>query len=214
MVALGRAAAALATRSTEMETTKLQAEVRASRGKGPARRLRAEGKVPAVVYGPGVSPTALSVSPKDLAKALGGEHGRNVVFSLSFDGKDLLAMVRDLAVDPVTRQILHADFYRVTEDLEVNVVVPVTTHGRAVGVQRGGSLKVSFRELPVRTRPGLIPVSVHIDVSKLDIGQTITIAGLDLPEGVIVTLPPKQAVVTVLAESKAKPEEEGAAAAG
>jgi large subunit ribosomal protein L25 len=195
-----------------METTKLQAEVRASRGKGPARRLRAEGKVPAVVYGPGVSPTALSVSPKDLAKALGSERGRNVVFSLSFDGNEVLAMVRDLAVDPVTRSVLHADFYRVTEDLEIHVVVPVTTHGRAVGVQRGGSMKVSFREVPVRTRPGIIPASIHIDVAKLDIGQTITVAGLELPEGVVVTLPPKQTVVTILAEGKGKGEEEAAAA--
>ena len=196
-----------------METTKLQAEVRASRGKGPARRLRAEGKVPAVVYGPGVEPTALSVSPKELEKALSSERKRNVVFSLSFDGKEFLAMVRDVAVDPVTRQIVHADFYRVTEDLVVNVVVPVTTHGRAVGVQRGGSLKVSFRELPVRTNPRNIPVSVNIDVSKLDIGQTITVSGLELPEGVVVTLPPKRAVVTILAESKAAAtEEEGAAA--
>ncbi len=197
-----------------METTKLQAEVRAGRGKGPARRLRAEGKVPAVVYGPGVTPTALSVSPKELTKALGGERGRNVVFSLAFDGNELLAMVREVAVDPVTRRVLHADFYRVTEETEVNVVVPVTAHGRAVGVQRGGSLKVNFREVPVRTRPGTIPVSVNVDVSKLDIGQSISVAGLELPEGVVVTLPPKQTVVTVLEESKAKgPEEEGAAAA-
>ena len=84
-----------------METTTLQAEVRASRGKGPARRLRAEGKVPGVFYGPGVEPTPLTLSPKELTKALRGERGRNVVFKLSVDGKDELAMVKD--VDKIGR---------------------------------------------------------------------------------------------------------------
>ncbi|MGB5695622.1 MAG: 50S ribosomal protein L25, partial [Polyangiales bacterium] len=99
-----------------METTTLQAEVRASRGKGPARRLRAQGKVPAVFYGPGVEPTPLTLSPRELTKALRGERGRNVVFKLSVGGKDELAMVRDLMTDPVTHELLHIDLYRVFED--------------------------------------------------------------------------------------------------
>ncbi len=193
-----------------MDTTSLQAEVRVGRGKGPARRLRAQGKIPAVVYGPALEPTALTVSPKELTKALEGPKGRNVVFTLSFGGKDVLAMIREITVDPVTRVILHADFLRVTDDRLVDVVVPVTTHGRAVGVQKGGKLTVVFRELPIRTVPGSIPVSIDIDVAKLEIGDAITVAELPLPEGVSVSLPAKQTVVGVFEEKKVK-EEEGAA---
>ncbi len=189
-----------------METTKLQAEVRAARGKGPARRLRAQGQIPAIVYGPALEPTALTVSPKELTKALEGPKGRNVVFSLTFDGKDVLAMVRDLTVDPVTRVVLHADFLRVTEDREIDIVVPVTTHGRAVGVQKGGKLTVIFRELPIRTTPGRIPVSIDIDVTKLDINDAVNVANLPLPEGVRVSLPAKQNVVGVFEEKKVQDE--------
>src|SRR5512139_4177380 len=104
-----------------MEKTTMQAEVRAGRGKGSARRLRGEGKLPAVVYGPGLEPTPLTVSPKPLLKALRSEYGRNVVYTLEWNGKKELAMVKDLATDPVTGDLLHVDFYRVTEDSQVLV---------------------------------------------------------------------------------------------
>jgi large subunit ribosomal protein L25 len=198
----------------EMETTSLQAEVRAVRGKGPARRLRAQGQIPAIVYGPALEPTALTLSPKELTKALEGPKGRNVVFTLSFDGKDLLAMVKDLTVDPVTRVILHADFLRVTEDRPIDIVVPVTTHGRPIGVQKGGKLTVVFRELPIRTVPKSIPVSIDIDVAKLDIGGAVTVADLQLPEGVSVTLPKTKNVVGVFEERKTAEEEAAATPAG
>ena len=121
-----------------METTTLQAEVRAGRGKGPARRLRGEGKIPAVVYGPGLEPALLTVSPKPLLKALRGEYGRNVVYVLEWNGKKELAMVKDLATDPVTSDLLHVDFYRVTEESPVVVNVPFQAKGRAQGVRMGG----------------------------------------------------------------------------
>lgn len=193
-----------------METTTLQAEVRDVRGKGPARRLRAQGKIPAIVYGPDLEPTPLTVSPKELTKALEGPKGRNLVFALSFAGKDIYAMVRDLTVDPVTRVILHADFLRVFEDREIDATVPVTTSGRAAGVQKGGKLTVVFRELPVRAVPGKIPVSIDIDITRLDIGDAISVAELPLPEGVSVSLPAKQNVVGVFEERGRGQEEEAA----
>ena len=93
-----------------METTTLQAEVRDTRGKGPARRLRAQGKVPGVFYGPGLEPTPLTLSPKELEKALRGERGRNVVFKLSVGGKDELAMVKDLTKADVVMSL--RNYYR------------------------------------------------------------------------------------------------------
>jgi large subunit ribosomal protein L25 len=198
-----------------METTTLQAEVRASRGKGPARRLRAQGKVPGVFYGPGVEPTPLTLSPKDLEKALRGERGRNAVFKLSVGGKDELAMVKDVTTDPVTQELLHVDLYRVFEDKQIEVNVPLRTHGRAAGVVQGGVLNVTRRSLPVRTTPANIPVSVELDVTRLQLKEAISVEEVSLPPGVECTLPPKLTLVIVVEPRKvAAPGAEEEAAAG
>jgi len=199
-----------------METTTLQAEVRDSRGKGPARRLRAEGKVPGVFYGPGVEPTPLTLSPKELIKALRGERGRNVVFKLSLDGKDQLAMVKDLTTDPVTQELLHIDLYRILEDKALDVNVPFRTYGRSVGVVQGGVLNVTRRVLPVRTTPANIPVSIEVDVTHLGLKDTISVEDIELPEGVECSLQPKLTLVIILEPRKAtaaEVEEDEAAAA-
>ncbi len=186
-----------------METTTLQAEVRDTRGKGPARRLRAQGKVPGVFYGPGVEPTPLTLSPKELEKALRGERGRNVVFKLSVGGKDELAMVKDVTTDPVSQELLHVDLYRVFEDKVLEVDVPFHTHGRAQGVVMGGVLNVTRRTLPLRTTPANIPVSIDVDVTSLNLKDTISVEQIQLPEGVECTLAPKLTLVIVLEPRKA-----------
>ncbi len=199
-----------------METTTLQAEVRAGRGKGPARRLRAEGKVPGVFYGPGVEPTPLTLSPKELTKALRGERGRNVVFKLSVDGKDELAMVKDLTTDPVTQELLHIDLYRILEDKVLDVNVPFRTYGRSVGVVQGGVLNVTRRVLPLRATPANIPVSIEADVTHLGLKDTISVEDIALPEGVECSLQPKLTLVIILEPRKAtaaEVEEDEAAAA-
>ena len=199
-----------------METTTLQAEVRAGRGKGPARRLRAQGKVPGVFYGPGLEPTPLTLSPKELTKALRGERGRNVVFKLSLNGKDELAMVKDVTTDPVTQELLHVDLYRILEDKVLEVNVPFRTYGRSVGVVQGGVLNVTRRVLPLRTTPANIPVSIGVDVTHLALKDTISVEDIKLPEGVECSLNPKLTLVIVLEPRKAtaaEAEEDAAAAA-
>lgn len=193
-----------------METTTLQAEVRDSRGKGPARRLRARGKVPGVFYGPGLDPTPLTLSPKEVIKALEGERGRNVVFKLSVDGKDELAMVKDLETDPVTRELLHIDLYRVFEDKVLEVNVPLRAQGRAAGVVQGGVLNVTRRTLPLRTTPANIPVSIEVDVTHLEIKDTVSVEDITLPEGVECLLRPKLTLAIVLEPRKIVEEEETA----
>jgi large subunit ribosomal protein L25 len=189
-----------------METTTMQAEVRTTCGKGPARRLRKAGKIPAVLYGPGLSPTPLTVPPKDLEKALGSERGRNTVYTLEYDGRSCLAMVRDLAVDPVTRGLLHADFYKVSEDQTVDVHVPFRTSGRAIGMQKGGRLYVLVRTIPVKVPVRSIPTAIEVDVSGLDLDQSVRVRDLPLPEGVVVTLRPDMAVAAVTEPKKLAPE--------
>jgi large subunit ribosomal protein L25 len=196
-----------------METTTLQAEVRDSRGKGPARRLRAQGKVPGVFYGPGVEPTPLTLSPKELTKALRGERGRNVVFKLSVGGKDELAMVKDVTTDPVSQELLHVDLYRVFEDKILEVDVPLHTRGRAQGVVMGGVLNVTRRTLPLRTTPAKIPVSIDVDVTHLNLRDTISVEQVELPEGVECMLPPKLTLAIVLEPRKVVEEAAPEAAA-
>jgi len=191
-----------------METTTLQAEVRDSRGKGPARRLRAQGKVPGVFYGPGLEPTPLTLSPKELTKALRGPRGRNVVFKLSVDGKDELAMAKDVATDPVTQELVHIDLYRIFEDQVLEVEVPFHTHGRAAGVVQGGVLNVTRRTLPVRTTAANIPVSIDVNVTKLNLKDTISVEDVELPEGVVCMLKPKLTLVIILEPRKATAAEE------
>lgn len=202
-----------------MESTTLQAEVRTERGKGPARRLRSQGKIPAVFYGPGLDATPLAVDPKDIEKHLRGPFGRNTLFSLSYAGKTDLAMVRDVEVDPATRAPLHVDFYRVSLDRPIVVPVPLRTHGRAVGVVKGGALNVTRRVVPLQCTPDRIPALIDIDVTDVDLFGTIAVKDLNVPEGTQVMLRPELTIVIVLEDKKAakiaaaEAEEAAAAAA-
>ncbi|MFK8000155.1 MAG: 50S ribosomal protein L25 [Polyangiales bacterium] len=197
-----------------METTTLQAEVRTQSGKGPARRLRMEGKLPAVIYGPGLDPVPLTVDPVTVRKTLSGDRGRNSLFTIPVSGADHLAMVKDLVVEPVSRELIHVDFYLVSKDRPVNAEVLITTSGRAVGVVKGGKLKVSRRTLKIRCTPDKIPSVLNIDVSALDLFETLKVKDLDLPEGVACTLNPEHTIVSVLENKRVEvaAEEETAAA--
>jgi large subunit ribosomal protein L25 len=194
-----------------METQKLQAEIRSEKGKGAARRLRSRGMVPAVIYGQSEGPTSLSVSPAEVKRALSTEYGRNVLIELSLPGREQIAMAKEIQVDPVSRDLLHVDFYRVDPTLPVAVRVPFRPTGRAKGVLAGGEMNVVFREIPVRARPEHIPSFIEGDVTELNINEMLRTRDLKLPEGVQVMLAPDQTVVAVIAERK-KEEVEAVAA--
>ena len=191
-----------------METTTLQVEVRTECGKGPSRRLRAAGKLPGVFYGSGVSSTPLILSPNQVERALQSERGRNVVFKFCLSGDDQLAMVKDLTVDPVTQELLHVDLYRVFEDQELDLMVPFHANGRAIGVVQGGVLNVTRRKIPLRGKPERIPVSVGVDVTELDLKQTLSVKDLTLPEGVVCTLSPDLTLVIILEARRAALDED------
>ncbi|MFW6049881.1 MAG: 50S ribosomal protein L25/general stress protein Ctc [Myxococcota bacterium] len=198
-----------------MERQTLQAEVREERGKGPARRLRKRGLVPAVFYGPETEPTPIAVSPKDVVKVLQTEYGRNTVVKIALDGgREELVICKDLEVDPVTRDILHVDFYRVEPGREVEVEVPFRTKGRAVGVQKGGTLHVTLRVLPVRCTPDKIPATIEVDVAKMEIGDVLRVQDIPLPEGVQVMRAGHRTLATVMAEERRAADDAAEEAAG
>jgi large subunit ribosomal protein L25 len=190
-----------------MESQTLKAEVRTQGGKGPARQLRMKGLIPAVFYGPGKSPASLTVSPADVTKLLGGDFGRNQIVTLEFGGGKELAVVRDLEVDPLSRKILHVDFYSVSRERPVKARVPFVANGRAAGVAAGGVLRVIYRDLPVIGAPDKIPSKIEVDVTALEMHQAIRVKDLALPAGVTVAYPPDRPVVSVETKEKEVPEE-------
>jgi large subunit ribosomal protein L25 len=195
-----------------MQPTTLSTEIRDSRGKNAARQLRAKGRIPAVFYGNGTEPVAISLSPKELSAALSTEVRRNAVLELDVGGQKQLAMVKELQVHPVTRELRHADLYRVTLDSHIVVQVPLRANGKAKGVVAGAELFVLYRELPVRTTPDKIPTVIEVDVTNLDLNETLHVKDLPLPAGVTVALPAERSVISCH-EARKKPDDEADAAA-
>ena len=159
----------------------LEATVRDSRGKNEARRMRADGRVPAVVYGTSggkAESTAISVEPKALRKILHSESGANTLISLKIAGakSDQRVLVKDYQLDPITHQILHADFYQIAMDKVLRITVPITIKGESPGVkQQGGILEYVHRQLEVECLPGDIPEHIEINVGELMLHQGVRV---------------------------------------
>jgi len=190
----------------------LTARVRDGAGKGSARRLRSEGLVPAVVYGRHLeAPVHIAVDPVEVKKAITTPHRLNTLLSLKLDGQpERLVLLKDYQQDPVSREMLHADFIDVRENEQVKVNVPLVLTGRPVGVTEGGILSQSRRELEVYALPAAIPEQIEADVSAMKIAQSLHINDVKLPQGVrvkshvnftiaVVSVPEKEEVVAPVA---------------
>ena len=156
----------------------LEATPRDTFGKNEARRTRRGGQVPAVLYGgDGQGAMPIQVAPKALLKILHSESGQNTLIALKLPGAgDTRVLVRDFQIDPVTHQVLHADFYRVAMDRLIQVTIPVSVRGEPKGVkQQGGLLEFIRREIVIECLPGDIPENVDIDVSELMLHQGIRV---------------------------------------
>ena len=164
----------------------LAARVRDGAGKGSARRLRAQGLVPAVVYGRHLdTPVHIAVDPIEVKKAIATPHKLNTLLTLQLDGQpERLVLLKDYQQDPLSREMLHADFIDVHENEQIKVNVPLVLTGRPVGVTEGGILSQSRRELEVYALPSAIPEKIEADVTNLKIAQSLHINEVKLPEGV------------------------------
>ena len=197
-----------------MEAIKVTASRRDGHGKGAARRLRSEGKIPAVAYGKSLPTQALAIGPEAIKAVLASARGRNTVVTLDVDGKEALTvLLSDYQYHPMSRSLLHADFVQVHLDQPVNVEVPLELLGKAAGITAGGTLRQVFRKLPIRCLPGLIPVKITHDVTSLGLDGHVATKDLNLPEGVAVRLPAEQTVASIVTEIM-RGEEEAAPAAG
>jgi large subunit ribosomal protein L25 len=158
--------------------------------------------VPTIAYGKGLPSTPIAVAPKQVATILRSELGKNTLIELALGGKKLLAMIRDFTLHPVQRSLEHVDFVEVKLDQPVDVRVPLVPLGKAVGVTKGGVLRVVHRVIPVRCLPDRIPVKIETDVTNLELGEHIATQDLKLPPGVAVRLPAEQTLVAVVAPEK------------
>lgn len=197
-----------------MEKVSLSVEKRENTGKGAARSLRRDGMVPAVVYRAGNS-EPIKVNKKELAKIINAVSGEQLMVDLQFsDGGKKLALLKDFQVDPIRNEILHSDFFEVSLTEEVKITVHVSTVGEPIGVKRdGGILQHTLREVEIECLPDKIPGKIEVDISKLEVGQSVHVSDLKFDEGIRVLTDAGDVIVNVIAPIvEAAPAEEAAAA--
>lgn len=169
------------------DTLTLPAETRERGGKGASRALRREGRVPAVVYGGNEEPLSIHVEEKELRRQLGTGHFFNSVVEVEVGGKKVRTLPKDVAFHPVTDRPLHADFLRVAKNAKVHVKVPVVfaNEDASPGLKKGGVLNIVHHELDLVVEADKIPDDIVIDVTGLDVGDSIHIGSIKLPAGAV-----------------------------
>jgi large subunit ribosomal protein L25 len=176
----------------------LVAETRDGTGKGVARKLRQAGRIPAVVYGRKRATQSITVSPEALQKLLRGEAGMNTLIDLSLSGASTTVLVKGLQRDPVRGRYLHADFYEVDLTQKVIVAVPVHLVGKAAGTDFGGILDHPLRELLIECLPREIPQRIDVDVTALQVNDSIHVSDLRLAAGLTIRTDGALAVASVV----------------
>ena len=185
-----------------MEQLNLKVQIRKTLGNGPARVLRREGRMPAVLYGPKIEPVLLSLDIKEFELILKEASVGSVLLNLKIqNGKTAtrVAMIKELQTHPVTGKFLHVDFYEVDMQKKITVKVPVVAQGKSVGVELGGLIQYVRRELEVLCLPTAIPEAIEVDISDLDIGDSIHVEDISLEGDVEIPADTNFTVVTVLA---------------
>jgi len=198
-----------------MERLSINAEKREVQGKGSARSLRREDMIPAVLYREGKA-QSIKLARKELAKLINTISGEQVIVDLHFaGGEKKLALLKDYQVDPVSRELLHTDFFEVSLTETIRVTVHVVAVGEPVGVKRdAGLLQRALREVEIECLPDKIPGKIEIDISKLELGQSVHVSGLKFEEGIKVLTDPGDVIVTVIAPvAEEAPAAEAAVAA-
>jgi large subunit ribosomal protein L25 len=177
----------------------LTVEPREARGRSEVRKLRAEGLLPGVIYGPGIEPVALAVPRSELLRVLHA-HGAHPLVTVKVNGgREYLALVKDLQIDHVRQAALHVDFHRVQEDKPVQTEVEVTLEGTPAGVKLGGILETLIRTVAVEALPRDLPENIVFDVSRMEVGDVARVGDLRAPSGVTILTDGEQTLCSVVA---------------
>lgn len=197
-----------------MEATELKAFTRKETGKGPARRFRMEGSIPAVFYGRGEEAIPLSVNAAELLKVIKAKK-ENIFIKLMIEGEkqmEKLSLIKELQIEPVSRRFYHVDFYEIRMDHKLTLDVPIRFAGTPVGVTNGGELQHLKRDLKISCLPSILPDFIEIDVAGLEIGDSIKVQDIQVPDGVTVLDPGDVGVAMVAVVKVSVPQAEAAAA--
>jgi len=201
-----------------MMSVTIKAEKRDVFGKNAARRLRRDGRIPAVLYGEGAASVPLTLVKKDVFAILKSESGENTIFKVAFDERLQDAMFKDLQVEPSTDELVHADLIQISMDKALRVAVPFLLQGEPVGVKtEGGFVDFMTREVEIECLPKDIPENIKVDISGLHLHQSLKIAEVAAPAGVKFVTDPATVIAVIgvphKEEEVVKPVEEVAAAA-
>jgi len=192
-----------------LEILELKAEKRQSTGKGESRSLRREGKIPAVLYGPDTQPVYFSINEHEFITLLKNAQSSQQLIKIDTgDGEQQAAMIKELQTKPVTEEILHIDFYKVDMNRKIRVRVPIIVKGKSIGVELGGLLQIVRRKLEVLCLPLEIPESIEIDVTDLDVGDSVHVEDISLQGDIEIPADVNFTVITVLAPKKEEVVEE------
>ena len=191
---------------------KLKATTRDGAGKGVARKLRAAGDVPGVLYGHGMAPISVAVNSRDLFHVLHTDAGANVLIDLEVGADTHLAMAREVQRDHVRGEFIHIDFLAIRRDEKITVEVPINITGESHGVREGGIVEHQLWTLRVECLPGDVPEGVDVDITELGIGESLKVADVKAPRGADVLSDPEETVVSVIAPPIMAVEEEAAEA--
>jgi len=162
--------------ATVTDISVLEAQKREPGNKNAARRVRADGKIPAVVYGAGKETATIMVDPRQVLRILHSESGHNTIFDLALNGERVKTMIVDWQFEPIKGRLLHVDLQRIAMDQKLTVTVPIALKGEAAGVkQQGGILEQLLREIEIECLPGEIPKSIDVDISHLVFGVEVRV---------------------------------------
>ena len=194
-----------------MQQTELALELRSRTGKNICRQLRKDGRLPGIVYGKGIDPVPVTLDPKDLGSILAGEGGQNTLLTVKGGGElnGSMVIIADILRESLKRTMLHVDLHKLNMNEKVRVDVPLALVASAAGVKEGGLLDFAHHTIEIECLPAQIPERIEVDITDLNIGQSIHVSDLKLPSGAKAVLEGRVSLVSVLGKAK----EEGAAAA-
>ncbi|MEA2521380.1 MAG: large subunit ribosomal protein [Actinomycetota bacterium] len=186
--------------------TKLVAERRDDAGKGVARKLRAAGRVPGVLYGHGEDPISLSVNSRELLHLFHHGGGSNALIGLEIDGASHLAIPREVQRDHIRGSFIHIDFLAVSRDEKIKVTVEVVETGEAEGVKAGGVVEHHLREVEVECLPQDVPERIEVDITAMELGDMLHVRDLTAPKGTTILTDPETSVISIITPAALRTE--------
>jgi large subunit ribosomal protein L25 len=185
-----------------MITVALKARFRKETGKGVARSLRRQARIPAVFYGAVVEPVPLALNVGEVERLISSAAGENVLIDLNIENdgstQSHRAMIKEIQLDPVKQTILHVDLYAISMDKKISLEVPITLTGESIGVSEGGILQQAGRTIEISCLPDQIPEAFEMDVSNLDIGDSLHVSDLEVPEGIEILAEDRLTIASVV----------------